>query len=144
MLNKVDSFAKVYPSLHISAKLKQRAEDFNVEEHVAVELSGEGEHFWLHVEKTGSNTDWVAKQLARFAEVLDKRAVQKRVIREVGESRVATVLLARTPRPSTEEALAAGTTAWLAPYWSRVRCGPLVLRPDADGSDAEAVEVTPE
>ena len=31
--------------------------------------SGEGEHLWLHIEKQGCNTDWVAQQLARLANV---------------------------------------------------------------------------
>jgi tRNA pseudouridine13 synthase len=66
MLDKVDSFARVYPSLHLSAKLKQQADDFIVEEHVAVELSGEGEHCWLYLQKSGCNTDWVAQRLARY------------------------------------------------------------------------------
>ncbi|VAW66817.1 tRNA pseudouridine(13) synthase, partial [hydrothermal vent metagenome] len=29
--------------------------------------SGEGEHLWLKIVKDGSNTDWVAQQLAKFA-----------------------------------------------------------------------------
>ncbi len=31
--------------------------------------SGEGEHVWLHIRKTGENTDWVAAQLAKIAAV---------------------------------------------------------------------------
>jgi tRNA pseudouridine13 synthase len=34
-----------------------------------VDFAGEGEHDWLHVEKTGANTQWVAEQLARHAQV---------------------------------------------------------------------------
>ena len=34
-----------------------------------VQPSGEGEHLWLHIEKDGCNTDWVAKQLVRLANV---------------------------------------------------------------------------
>lgn len=37
-----------------------------VEEQLAYELSGEGEHLWLWVEKTNQNSDWVAKQIAHF------------------------------------------------------------------------------
>lgn len=44
-------------------------EDFRVEEQIAYELSGEGEHLWCWVEKTGENTDWVLQQLAKWAEV---------------------------------------------------------------------------
>ena len=34
-----------------------------------VQPSGEGEHLWLHIEKDGCNTDWVAKQLVQLANV---------------------------------------------------------------------------
>jgi tRNA pseudouridine13 synthase len=34
-----------------------------------VDFTGEGEHDWLRVEKTGANTHWVAEQLARHAGV---------------------------------------------------------------------------
>ena len=44
-------------------------EDFMVEEQIAFELSGEGEHLWCWVEKTGENTDWVLQQLAKWAGV---------------------------------------------------------------------------
>jgi tRNA pseudouridine13 synthase len=44
-------------------------EDFRVEEQIAYELSGEGEHLWCWVEKTGENTDWVLQQLAKWAGV---------------------------------------------------------------------------
>lgn len=36
---------------------------------LAVEFTGEGEHDWLRVEKTGANTHWVAERLARHAGV---------------------------------------------------------------------------
>lgn len=43
--------------------------DFRVEEQIAYELNGEGEHLWCWVEKTGENTDWVLQQLAKWAGV---------------------------------------------------------------------------
>ena len=49
--------------------IKQRAEDFIVDEIMSVEPSGEGEHLWLWIRKTDSNTEWVARQLARVADV---------------------------------------------------------------------------
>lgn len=69
MLDSDESFARVYQSLNLSAKLKQQADDFIVEEQIAVELSGEGEHCWLYLQKSYCNTDWVAQQLARFCKV---------------------------------------------------------------------------
>ncbi len=38
-------------------------------ENLGFEFSGSGEHDYLWVEKTAANTDWVARQLARHAEV---------------------------------------------------------------------------
>ncbi|UQB42474.1 tRNA pseudouridine(13) synthase TruD [Thiomicrospira microaerophila] len=50
-----------------TAKLKQHNHDFIVEEQIAFELSGEGEHLWVWLEKEGENTDWAAQQLAKWA-----------------------------------------------------------------------------
>ena len=44
-------------------------EDFVVEEQIAFDLSGEGEHLWCWVEKQSENTDWVLQQLAKWAGV---------------------------------------------------------------------------
>jgi len=49
--------------------LRQTPEDFTVEEDLGFEPSGQGEHVFLHIEKRGENTDWLARQLARFAGV---------------------------------------------------------------------------
>jgi len=38
-----------------------------VTEQLDVEFSGDGEHDWLYIEKTGANTHWVAEQLASHA-----------------------------------------------------------------------------
>jgi len=50
-------------------RIRQQVEDFLVSEVPLAEPCGEGEHSWLHVQKTGSNTQWVANQLAAFAGV---------------------------------------------------------------------------
>jgi tRNA pseudouridine13 synthase len=49
--------------------IRNRAEDFRVDEQLGFDLDGEGEHLWLHVQKTDNNTDWVARLLARMAGV---------------------------------------------------------------------------
>lgn len=54
-----------------SGTIKQKAEDFYVEERLKPDLMGEGEHVWLWLEKEGQNTEYVAKALARFAGVRD-------------------------------------------------------------------------
>ncbi len=52
-----------------SGVLRQRPQDFFVDEILSFEPDGEGEHELVHVEKTGANTAWVAGALARFAGV---------------------------------------------------------------------------
>ncbi len=44
-------------------------EDFIVEELLGFEPSGAGEHHFLKIEKTGENSEWIAKLLARHAGV---------------------------------------------------------------------------
>jgi len=53
----------------LSGKIKTEPEDFVVTELMEVSPSGQGEHYWLDISKTKCNTDFVAKQLARFAGV---------------------------------------------------------------------------
>jgi tRNA pseudouridine13 synthase len=49
--------------------LRAQPADFEVEEVLGFEADGSGEHVLLRVEKTGANTEWVARQLARAAGV---------------------------------------------------------------------------
>lgn len=49
------------------ALLKALPEHFRVTEVLDIELSGQGEHLWLLIEKRNLNTEEVAKQLARAA-----------------------------------------------------------------------------
>ncbi len=44
-------------------------EDFIVEESLSFEPSGSGEHVFLEIQKCGENTEYVARQLAKFANV---------------------------------------------------------------------------
>ena len=60
-----------YPASGAHAVLKRLDEDFVVTELPLQPPSGEGEHLWLEVEKTGANTAFVAQQLARAARVRD-------------------------------------------------------------------------
>ena len=52
-----------------TGKIRSVPEDFVVKENLSFEPSGAGEHAFLQIEKTGENTDFVARQLARFANV---------------------------------------------------------------------------
>ncbi len=49
--------------------LRQLPEDFRVVEQLAFEPSGEGEHVFLQVQKISENTEYIARQIARFAGV---------------------------------------------------------------------------
>lgn len=51
------------------AVLRAAPADFQVFERLPFEPDGEGEHLFLYIRKTGENTDWVARQLARFCQV---------------------------------------------------------------------------
>lgn len=51
------------------AALRTIPEDFQVDEWLGFEADGEGDHMLLRVRKRSANTFWVAKQLARIAEV---------------------------------------------------------------------------
>ncbi len=53
----------------LRARIKVQPEDFVVEERPATTPDGEGEHVWLHIAKTGHNTESVAEWLARVADV---------------------------------------------------------------------------
>lgn len=63
------NWPQAYPATQSRALFKQEPSDFKVTEVPLVQPSGEGEHVWLRVEKTGANSNWVAKQLADLAGV---------------------------------------------------------------------------
>jgi tRNA pseudouridine13 synthase len=53
----------------LNAVLRATPEDFIVDEDLGFAPDGAGEHVFLRVEKRGANTDFVARELARFAGV---------------------------------------------------------------------------
>jgi tRNA pseudouridine13 synthase len=62
-------WARAHGTPLFSARIRSTSEDFQVTEELGYEFSGEGEHDFLWIEKCGANTEWVARQLARHAEV---------------------------------------------------------------------------
>lgn len=50
-----------------SGRLRAEPEDFVVREIPICVPDGSGEHVWLHIRKRNANTEWVARQIARFA-----------------------------------------------------------------------------
>ncbi|MGB0663558.1 MAG: tRNA pseudouridine(13) synthase TruD [Pontibacterium sp.] len=65
----LNALAYLYPKPSASAQIRTQPDDFCVTEQLGFAPSGEGEHVFLRIQKTGENTDWVAKQLAKFADV---------------------------------------------------------------------------
>ena len=60
---------RAYGAPALTARLRSSPEDFRVEEVLGYDADGQGEHVLLWVEKRGANTDWVARELAKFAGV---------------------------------------------------------------------------
>ena len=60
---------RAYGGPVLRATLRATAEDFRVEEILGYDADGHGEHVLLWVEKRDANTDWVARELAKFAGV---------------------------------------------------------------------------
>jgi len=64
-----NQLGRAYGAPLVTAALKSVNEDFVVEEIMPIKPDGEGEHLWLYLEKSGTNTDWLAQLLARLAGV---------------------------------------------------------------------------
>ena len=62
-------WTRAYGEPLFAATIRTTAADFDVTEELGFELSGDGEHDYLYIEKTGTNTEWLARQLAGFADV---------------------------------------------------------------------------
>ena len=65
----IPSWPYVYGSPSGAGKIRSLPENFKVQEKLSFEPSGEGEHAFLQIQKTGENTEYVARQLANFADV---------------------------------------------------------------------------
>lgn len=62
-------WARAYGPPLVTATIRATPEDFEVTEELGWEPSGDGEHDYLWIEKTGANTEWVSRQLAHHADV---------------------------------------------------------------------------
>ncbi len=62
-------FQKANPNSTLTGTIRSTSEDFQVDEIQQFTPSGKGEHVWLHIKKTGENTDWVGGLLAKIADV---------------------------------------------------------------------------
>ncbi|EIJ44359.1 tRNA pseudouridine synthase, TruD family [Beggiatoa alba B18LD] len=69
MLITLPDFAYLLGVPTATARLRVIPEDFQVIETLSFEPSGTGEHVFLQIRKRNTNTDWLARQLAQFANV---------------------------------------------------------------------------
>lgn len=46
--------------------IRQQMDDFIVEENLGFELTGSGEHIFVQIQKRGENTDFIARQIAKY------------------------------------------------------------------------------
>ena len=51
------------------ATFKARADDFIVQEMMNIDFDGQGEHYWIFIQKTNLNTAFVAELLAKWAQI---------------------------------------------------------------------------
>ena len=66
-MNSVPDLQYLYGLPKSFAKIKMKPSDFKVYENLKYSFSGVGEHYVYKVRKTGENTQFVANELARFA-----------------------------------------------------------------------------
>jgi len=60
-------------SITATGNIRTTPEDFQVTELNNCQLSGDGEHLWLYIQKTNNNSIWVAKQLSNICQVPQKQ-----------------------------------------------------------------------
>jgi tRNA pseudouridine13 synthase len=70
--SRLPDWQRAHGSPLFRAVIKQSPADFEVTEELGFELSDDGEHDFLWIEKRDANTAWVARQLARHAGVAAK------------------------------------------------------------------------
>ncbi|MCW8826287.1 MAG: tRNA pseudouridine(13) synthase TruD [Gammaproteobacteria bacterium] len=103
-----------------SGVMRTEPEDFVVVENLGFEASGEGEHAFLTVRKRNSNSDWIARQIARLV------GVQKMDVGLAGM---------KDRRAVTTQAFTVTTTGREEPDWS-------LLNRDQDGEQIELLSVS--
>jgi tRNA pseudouridine13 synthase len=71
-INPIPTWARAHGEPIFDARIRGVPADFIVTENIDFELTGDGEHDFLWIEKNGANTAWVARQLAAHAGVAAK------------------------------------------------------------------------
>jgi len=62
-------FSYAFGEPPVKGVIRSCPEDFQVDEMLGFEPDGQGEHFLLHIQKRNTNTEWLARQLARFVDI---------------------------------------------------------------------------
>lgn len=62
-------FPKAWGAALAEARFRVKPEDFVVDEELGFEASGAGEHHLVHLQKIGTNTEWLARKIAEFCQV---------------------------------------------------------------------------
>jgi len=65
-------FAYALGKPQASGHIRTLPEDFQVDEQLGFEPSGEGEHLWLQIKKRDTNTEWLGRQLIKWAGVTSR------------------------------------------------------------------------
>lgn len=63
----INNMAYAFGPPVLSGVIRTKPDDFMVNERFAFDFTGEGEHALIHIEKTDTNTDWLARQIAEIA-----------------------------------------------------------------------------
>lgn len=71
-MSQIPDWARAWGDALFAGRIRTTPEDFVVREQLETDFSGEGEHDWLLLEKTGANTAWVAARLAKHARVAER------------------------------------------------------------------------
>ena len=66
------TLAYLHGKPQITGELKTSPEDFIVQELISVQPDGSGEHLWLNIRKRSMNTQFLAKQIANWAQVKER------------------------------------------------------------------------
>lgn len=66
-MNDIHSLAYANASPTLNGMIRTLPEDFKVDEKFSFDFTGEGEHALIHIEKTDTNTDWLARQIAEVS-----------------------------------------------------------------------------
>lgn len=69
MTDLIHDWPTAYPALDVSAEFRTHDEDFQVSEITNRKLHESGPHLYLQIEKRGTNTQWLARQLANHAKL---------------------------------------------------------------------------